>query len=195
MSVVETIRVRAEGNNIRRGIYRDFPTTYRDRLRNFVKVDFRPTSVLRNGESEAWHIEQKSNGTRVYMGSANRTLKPGIHEYRLAFTTNRQLGFFDDFDELYFNVIGNGWMFPIDRAVATVTLPFPVAANQPAASAVAPVHPRPRSLRQGGQAVTRDVVGDLESFPGDTLDIGSRQLVARRETDRMHQNVQPVPVP
>ena len=29
MTVTETIRVRAEGNNIRRGIYRDFPTHLR----------------------------------------------------------------------------------------------------------------------------------------------------------------------
>ncbi|HSO07259.1 MAG TPA: DUF2207 domain-containing protein, partial [Pelomicrobium sp.] len=28
LDVIETIRVRAEGNRIRRGIYRDFPTDY-----------------------------------------------------------------------------------------------------------------------------------------------------------------------
>ena len=31
MTVRETIRVRAQGLKIKRGIYRDFPTTYRDR--------------------------------------------------------------------------------------------------------------------------------------------------------------------
>ena len=30
MSVAETIKVNAEGDRIRRGIYRDFPTNYRD---------------------------------------------------------------------------------------------------------------------------------------------------------------------
>jgi len=101
LTVTETIRVQSEGKKIVRGIYRDFPTRYKDRLGNYVKVDFHPVSVLRNSEPEAWHTERRSNGTRVYMGSANRTLAPGVHEYRLAFTTNRQLGFFDEGDELY----------------------------------------------------------------------------------------------
>jgi uncharacterized membrane protein YgcG len=128
LTVTETIRVRAEGQNIRRGIFRDFPTQYRDRFGNHVRVTFQPISVRRNGENEAWHTEDRSNGVRIYAGSANRTLVHGIHEYELVFVTNRQLGYFDDHDELYFNVVGNGWYFPIDRVEATVTLPFGVAA-------------------------------------------------------------------
>ena len=40
MRVTETIRVRAEGEQIRRGIYREFPTDYRDRLNNRIQVGF-----------------------------------------------------------------------------------------------------------------------------------------------------------
>lgn len=123
LTITETIRVNAEGQNIRRGIYRDFPTRYKDRLGNRVRVEFQPVSVLRNGESEAWHTEGRSNGVRVYVGSAARMLEPGVHEYQLKFRTNRQLGFFDGHDELYFNAIGTGWVFPIDHAVVQVTLP------------------------------------------------------------------------
>ena len=126
VAVTETIRVRAEGRDIRRGIYRDFPTAYRDRWGNHVSVDFDPLAVRRNGEDEAWHTERRPNGVRVYFGSADRLLQPGIHEYSFSFATNRQLGFFADHDELYFNAIGTGWMFPIDQAVAVVHLPFTV---------------------------------------------------------------------
>ena len=49
LDVEERIRVRAEGSNIRRGIYRDFPTRYRDRYGNRVVVDFTVQSVLRDG--------------------------------------------------------------------------------------------------------------------------------------------------
>jgi uncharacterized membrane protein YgcG len=128
--VTETIRVRAEGRDIQRGIYRDFPTRYRDRWGNHVKVSFDPLTVRRNGQAEPWHSEPRSNGVRVYFGSADRLLPPGIHEYEFQFATDRQLGFFDDHDELYFNAIGTGWMFPVDRGVATVTLPFEVASEQ-----------------------------------------------------------------
>ena len=48
IEVTETIRVRAEGNRIRRGIYRDFPTEYYDKLGNRYEVDFRPLAVWRN---------------------------------------------------------------------------------------------------------------------------------------------------
>ena len=130
LSVTERIRVRAEGNEIRRGIFRDFPTRYRDNMGNSVKVEFKPLRVLRNGNPEAWHTRELSNGIRLYAGSAGRTLTPGIHDYQFEFTTNRQLGFFDSHDELYFNAIGQGWAFPIDKAVTTVTLPFQVSPDQ-----------------------------------------------------------------
>jgi uncharacterized membrane protein YgcG len=122
--ITERIRVRAEGQNIRRGIYRDFPTRYRDRLGNHVVVDFFPLSVNRNGMPEPWHTKNLSNGVRIYAGSADRLLPTGVHEYELKFTTNRQVGYFEEYDELYFNAIGQGWIFPIDQAVVTVRLPF-----------------------------------------------------------------------
>ena len=124
LHVTETLRVRAEGKAIRRGIYRDFPTRYRDRYGNRVVVDFTPVSVRRDGGSEPWHTERRSNGVRIYAGSSNRTVEPGIHEYEFVFVTNRQLGFFDQYDELYFNVVGTGWAFPIDRVSVRVILPF-----------------------------------------------------------------------
>ena len=37
--------------------------------------------------------------------------------------TTGQIGFFADYDELYWNVTGTGWIFPIDRVRATVELP------------------------------------------------------------------------
>ena len=123
MMVTETIRVRAEGQDIRRGIYRDFPTSYKDRHGNHYRVTFNVLDVQRNNSSEAFHTEKMSNGVRVYIGSANNMLPHGVHEYRLRFNTTRQLGFFNEFDELYWNVTGNGWMFPIDRASAIIELP------------------------------------------------------------------------
>jgi uncharacterized membrane protein YgcG len=124
LTVREFIRVRSEGQDIRRGIYRDFPTEYTDRLGNHVEVDFVPLSVHRNGKPEAWHTKNQSNGVRLYAGSADRMLSPGIHEYELVFMTNRQLGFFASHDELYFNAVGIGWLFPIEHVLVTVTLPF-----------------------------------------------------------------------
>ncbi len=128
--VTETIRVRVEGNKIRRGIYRDFPTRYTDRLGNRYRVDFKLLDVYRNGSPEVFRSENHANGIRIYIGNAERLLAHGEHEYRLRFNTDRQLGFREGFDELYWNVTGNGWIFPIDKASARINLPAAVQENE-----------------------------------------------------------------
>jgi len=123
MAVRETITVNATGSRIRHGIYRDFPTSYRDRLGNRVVVDFHVVSIERDGQPESWHAQPQSNGIRIYLGDKNSFVSRGRHEYVFTYETRRQLGFFPDHNELYWNVTGNGWIFPIDAASATVLLP------------------------------------------------------------------------
>jgi len=121
--VSETIKVRAEGNEIRRGIYRDFPTDYKDRFGNKVRVTFDLLSVERDERAEDHHTKKMGNGIRIYAGNKNILLKPGVYTYKFKYRTSRQLGFFEEHDELYWNVTGNGWGFPIKKASAAVTLP------------------------------------------------------------------------
>ena len=123
MNVRETIEVEAAGIQIRHGIYRDFPTRYRDRLGNNYSVLFEVLGVERDGHPEPYHTEGISNGVRVYFGDSNTLVSEGRHRYVFTYATSRQLGFFKDHDELYWNVTGLGWGFPIDRATATVVLP------------------------------------------------------------------------
>jgi len=126
ITVTENIRVRAEGRNIKRGIYRDFPTRYKDRLGNHYRVEFSVDTVSRDDAAESWHSEERANGIRIYIGRRDRMLNPGVHQYQIRFRTNRQLGFFADHDELWWNVTGNGWAFPIDSASARIAFPFEV---------------------------------------------------------------------
>ena len=123
MIVTETIRVRAEGNKIKRGIFRDFPTRYSDHYGNDYNVGFKVLSVRRDGKAESYHQKDLSNGVRTYVGRSNYYLPQGEYTYEIRYRTDKQLGFFDDFDELYWNVTGNAWDFPIDKASAVVRLP------------------------------------------------------------------------
>src|SRR5262249_21179039 len=41
-----------------------------------------------------------------------------------------QLGFFQDHDELFWNVTGNGWIFQIDQASASIHLPARIPVDQ-----------------------------------------------------------------
>ncbi|MCK5325405.1 MAG: DUF2207 domain-containing protein [Woeseiaceae bacterium] len=129
IEVTETIRVRAEGNRIRRGIYRDFPTEYFDKLGNRYEVDFQPLAVLRNDASESFHSQNYRNGVRTYFGSSDRYIEHGVHTYRFRYRASRMLGFFESHDELYWNVTGFDWAFPIDEASATVRFNFEVPAS------------------------------------------------------------------
>ena len=122
LSVRETIEVESAGIEIKRGIYRDFPTVYNVRGRHYV-VPFDVEEVTRDGRKEPYHTEQQGNGVRVYIGDKNVFIRSGLHTYTLTYRTDRQLGYFGTYDELYWNVTGNGWVFPIEHARAIIHLP------------------------------------------------------------------------
>ena len=130
MLVTETIKVHSEGINIKHGIYRDFPTDYKDDYGNNIRIKFDVTDVLRDGSSEDYHTERLSNGIRVYFGSSDYLLPQGDYTYQITYKTDRQLGYFKDYDELYWNVTGNGWSFNIDKVSAEVILPEGIDFNK-----------------------------------------------------------------
>ena len=130
LDVTERIAVHADGQQIRRGIYRDFPTRYSDRYGNRVRVDLQVLGVERNGNTEPWFTERMSNGVRINTGNDDFLPVPGDYTYTLRYRTTRQLGFFKDHDELYWNAIGTGWIFPIESASVRVRLPGPVPVDQ-----------------------------------------------------------------
>ena len=101
MIVTVRLRVHSEGVNIQRGIFRDFPTDYRDRLGNHYVVSFDVLGITRDGVSERWSSERLSNGVRITIGDENVLLPPGDYSYLIRYRTDRQIGFFDDHDELY----------------------------------------------------------------------------------------------
>ena len=97
-----------------------FPTTYRRADGSRVEVGFDVQSVTRDGQPETFATERMANGVRVRIGRGDRTVNRGLHQYVIRYRTTRQIGFFDDFDELYWNATGTGWTFPIDVAEARI---------------------------------------------------------------------------
>lgn len=121
--VTETIKVQSARVQIKRGIVRDFPTIYRDKAGNTVKVGFEVLEVLRDGRKEPYHLQAANNGVKIYLGQKDVVLPAGVYEYTIKYRTDRQLGFFPNYDELYWNVTGHGWTFPINSAQAVIELP------------------------------------------------------------------------
>jgi len=106
-----------------------FSHPIQDRLGNNYIVGFQLLSAECDGYSETSRVEDQLNGKRIYLGNPKFYISSGRHTYVISYSTNRQLGFFADHDEMYWNVTGNGWIFPIDHASATVTVPQNIAAS------------------------------------------------------------------
>lgn len=130
LRVTENITVEAMGDQIKRGIVREFPTRYTDDKGRVVKVGFTLDEVRRDGQPEAHHTANLTNGIAIYAGQKEVLLQPGRYTYTLAYTTSGQLGLFADHDELYWNVNGNGWRLPLDRVRCAVHLPEGAVASE-----------------------------------------------------------------
>lgn len=123
LTVTETINVHAEGIAFKRGIVRTLPLSFQDHHGKKTKVRYALSEVRVNGGAAPYHTERQSGNFVVYVGDKNTLLTPGDYQYRITYTTQGQLGFFDAYDEIYWNVNGNGWNFVIDSISASIHLP------------------------------------------------------------------------
>lgn len=126
MNVREEIAVRALGDQVRRGIYRDVPTSFPRFLGvGRIEAPFDVRRVTRNGQPEPYSAETVGGaigrrGMRVKIGDAAVLLDHRVHEYTIEYETSRWITFGEDSDELYWNVTGNDWSLPIRSATARV---------------------------------------------------------------------------
>jgi len=122
LTVVEAVRVQAEGREIRHGIYRDFPLTFKDAGGTVREVTFSVSSVTRDGRPEPYFTERRNNFIRIYAGNKDTIVPRGEHTYVFHYRTGRQIRWFDGKAELNWNVTGNFWRFPIDMATYRLQL-------------------------------------------------------------------------
>lgn len=124
ISVKETIDYDF-GEEERHGIFRWVP------LRAVVGGvgDLKIDNILVTDESGTAYpiadISDNGGSVNIKIGDAY-TLITGVHTYIISYTIDRAIGYFDNYDELYWNITGNDWEVPINRVTAKVTLPTEV---------------------------------------------------------------------
>jgi len=123
VDVTEAIDVNAEGDQIRHGIFRDVFTILRNPDGSKFYSSLSVLGVTRDGHPEPYSVEGIANGKEIRIGDADTLIDPGPHSYVIHYTLSRMARFFSDHDELYWNVTGNFWDFPIQKATATIELP------------------------------------------------------------------------
>jgi hypothetical protein len=120
IAVTETIQPRFTG--AWNGIYRTIPVGYRTpqgftyQLRLDVEsVSDETGAPLRYESSRERHYRK----LKIWIPGAVDTVKTVVVRYRVL----NGLKFFEEHDELYWNVTGDEWDVPIERAIAVVRLP------------------------------------------------------------------------
>jgi uncharacterized membrane protein len=119
-TVQETIDVEFE--RPRHGIYREIPFKYKD---EFLKTTRTPIEVLSvtDGSNKDWKYKVTKTGSviNIRIGDPN-SLVSGKQTYVVTYKVENMILFFNDHDEIYWNVTGNYWKAPIKEASAEVTL-------------------------------------------------------------------------
>ena len=112
--VEETITVNAEHIQIRRGIYRDIP--------NSAEAPVKFISLYMDNQPHPSFTENPRNMLRINFGNDDY-ISTGVHTYKLTYAIAKLVSGFDGYDEVYWNVTGNGWAFPIEHASFRISLP------------------------------------------------------------------------
>lgn len=119
INVVETIQYDFKDLQ-KHGIYRNISLTKivgSDRPLKITDVSV----VDENGVPYTSDITAE-NPFNIRIGDADKTVS-GKHVYKISYTGTNAIGYFDDRDEIYWNVTGNEWQVPIWDAEAHVYVP------------------------------------------------------------------------
>ena len=132
MHVRETIVVHAEGNQIKKGIYREIPLLYSGPENYSGTVPFTVTSASIDGTPlNPIETESRGDNIRVLM-RGSQPLSNGQHRFVLEYDTSLHLRFYETNGELNWNATGV-WGFPIQEASCRIILPKGVPVQQTAA--------------------------------------------------------------
>jgi len=102
------------GQELRHGIYRTIPL-------KGIKIKVLEV-VDEFNNPYPFQLIKDNDSLTIKIGDPNKTLS-GRHKYNISYQVFNAIGFFEDHDELYWNVTGNEWKIPIEKAEAEVLVP------------------------------------------------------------------------
>lgn len=111
------------GTDQRHGIYRDITIIKINKENKKFKLTFDNVTVTDNNKRPYNFVtSEDGENLSIKIGDAD-TYVSGVVIYNITYTVSGALTYFDTFDELYWNVSGNGWAIPINTSSVIVVLP------------------------------------------------------------------------
>lgn len=123
ITVRETLLINVEQLKIRNGIIRSLPVRYQDDRGAEYTTQYEILSVRRNERSEPFDLSEDRNHLNVKIGRPDVPLDRMVHRYEITYRTSIMVGFFESYDEVYWNVTGLKWDFPIEQATVRLVPP------------------------------------------------------------------------
>lgn len=123
-NVTETIVADFTDATSRRGIIRFIPIKYQDRYQQ--NLDLRFTLISVTDEDDIPYetsVSYPGDAVNIRIGTPDIYVDGQVKTYVLKYKLDRGLNRFEDHDELYWNVTGNGWDTAILKTSTTVHLP------------------------------------------------------------------------
>ncbi len=123
IDVTENITVHTNQDRILHGIVRRLPMRYVDSYGITRHTRYLLQQILLGQQPVTYHTEISNNQFAIYMGKLDTLLAPGDYTYTIQYHVNNAVNFLKDADELYWNITGNEWDFPILKIQTIVQLP------------------------------------------------------------------------
>lgn len=121
VTITETIEYQTQLT--KHGIYRYIPVRYNKN----EQVAVLPVSIIsvtdEAGKALPYTLQSDSNYVTLKIGDPDLTFT-GKQTYVISYTVQRAINHFPDNDELYWDITGEGWEFPVFSSSATITSEF-----------------------------------------------------------------------
>jgi len=154
------------------GIYRDIPVEYPGPHSSNYSLFLKVTGVTDGDGNKLKYDSSTRNGNRhlkIYIPDA----VDATRTVQIQYTVTNAVRWFDDHDELYWNVTGNDWPVPIDSASASINFP-PNAAGELRAQAFTGVYgsqERDARIQVSGNTASVETNNPLSMREGLTADV------------------------
>ena len=118
----DTITVIANNNKLKNGLTKILPKYIVSRNKDKRRINYTLIGVSANGQNIPYKLNASLNNI-ILSPETTEKLEAGVYTYKFEYLADGLLWKYDDFNEFYWDIIGNYWNLVVTRSGATLSLP------------------------------------------------------------------------